>query len=274
MNKKKYVAGIFTAFALAISAGCQSTKPVAADGVTVDFPLKISDDKNITVLVDLYTVKLKDPSATDIDWQQLEKDVVIVDPNAEILSTGGVEQRLNKAVTPEVLEKALAMQGATLDESDSFAFPTVNGVPGGGRFSTISGYLYKHQCFKDEIVPAQATFGYLFKATPYAGNNGYIILSYEANLLSEITVPDCKNYPETKILPGAGEAKYSGISVFKLGGSLLLSRMNGQSQDPVTQGYMNPPKGEVKILIAKPEIDRSKGKSGMTMTYTTSKINN
>ncbi|WP_274644110.1 hypothetical protein [Pseudomonas serbica] len=258
MKAIKFAASALTVLALAVSAGCQMlhspapTKPPVAKSaipqVNVDFDF------------DMYSVKLRDPKAPDVDWQRLENDILAQASGAQILMRGNFkssyaqsqEVHLSAEVTPEIFRKALEHQGKVATESTHAT--TVNGLDMKLGYTDSKAFLKLPLCQPDVLVPGKFSSTQAITLNPLIRSEDNILLTYEIKFTPEILIPGCPDTDTRSILPGAHGMKRVSASTVLKGNSVVVSGLREQVMDPVTQSYADNADNEIKIVVIKPTI--------------------
>lgn len=257
MKMKKYLAGAFTALALAVSAGCQMFH--AAD---VETKAKKSVDPRTALYrfeLEGYTVKLKDPAAKDVDWQKLSRDAAKLDPKNDVTPRGASSFQnvatLNRSVTSDQLQKLLSMQGEviTKDKSTSVLY-VLNGESSTIQTSYSKAFLPAKQCQPDRVSPGIATFVRTTSVSPSMLGNGGLMLSYKFDFDPKIEVPECNNSESKTTLPGGGSYMTSSVTYVPPETDLAVSGLREQHQDSNTLGYANAPENQVIVMVIRPII--------------------
>lgn len=262
MKMKKCLVGAFTALALAVSAGCQMFHSPEVEQVV----RKEVDPLNVLYQFELnyYAIQLKDPVASDIDWQKFKRDAVKLDhrsdltPRGEFIDNGELKSRdvhLNSSITPEMLESLLALQGeVSVKKRGASVLYVVNGEQSQVQLTESRTFLPAKQCEPDGVRQGLATFGHTFSVNPRLLGNGGMMLSYMIDFDPKIEVPDCSDPEGRTTLPGGMGGMRSTVAYMPPGTTLVVSGLREQQQDPVTFGYADAPGNEVIVVVIRPKI--------------------
>jgi hypothetical protein len=262
MKAIKFAASALAVLALAVSSGCQMfhSPEAPAQQVAVE---PVQPANNISIDLDIISVKLNDPKAADVDWTRLKQDILGLVPNANVLMFGDFkaehmqsqEAHLSHEVTPDVLRKALALQGKVSKENlNHAATVVVNGKDSSFGYAEEIGFLKLPLCHPNRLAPGVFRKKKDFVVTPLIRSTGDILLTYSFAYTPEIEVPGCPDDVTRSILPGGLGIKRVAASTLPKGQTMVVSGFREQGMDPVTQTYKDSPDNEVQIVVLKPTI--------------------
>lgn len=217
MKALKITLGVLTALALAVSAGCQSTKPNAQ--------IETED----TLGISYYSVQLSDQKAPDVDWALINQDLsgdaslgagiwkklVGVKPADPLKLIGYTKVNLDtrqtvmldQTVDLERLITALSKQGKVSliheSKSSSVAVPErMRGAKLQENVTITKAFIPEKQCENTatrsgatalSLSPGVWTADYLFTYTPMRAVGDLTLLNFQAEFSTQTKIPDCNN---------------------------------------------------------------------------------
>jgi hypothetical protein len=257
MKAIKFAASALTLLALAVSSGCQVFHAPRHENLA---PVTATD---VSIEATSYFLKLKDPKATDVDWDRLKQDILAQVPAAGVTIRDFYKGEFNQSqeihltadVTPAVMRKALARQGELAKETDPHQIHAVNSTLSSGWETTTSGMVPPH-CSILAAAPGTAKSSRAMKFMPVIRGTGDVWMYYAISSGLEISPANAEDLPLAITAPDSQITERTSITLIPQGESMAVSGLRMQIKDPKTKTYADGPDNEVQIVVVTPTIGK------------------